>query len=269
MTNVGPGRTKFTNLQKVLFPGLNVTKHQVIEYYIRIAPRMLGFLSNRALTIYRSPDGVDKKGFYEKDSPKGKPSWVKTFRKHSETVNREIEYIVCNDVETLAWLANLAALEINIPLSKTNSIEHPDLVLLDLDPEPPADFDDAINVALLLKEKFDQLGLESYVKTSGKKGLHIILPIVPKYSFRQTRAFVHQMGKLLAKESDLIVSEFRQSRVPGTVYVDYMQNIRLKTMVCPYSLRANQLATVSTPLNWQEVDGRECLIIDKHLTLRT
>jgi DNA ligase D-like protein (predicted polymerase)/DNA ligase D-like protein (predicted 3'-phosphoesterase) len=254
MTNIGPGRTKFTNLQKVLFPGLNVTKHQVIEYYIRNAPRMLGFLSNRALTIYRSPDGVDKKGFYEKDSPKGKPSWVKTFRKHSETVNREIEYIVCNDVETLAWLANLAALEINIPLSKTNSIEHPDLVLLDLDPEPPADFDDAINVALLLKEKFDQLGLESYVKTSGKKGLHIILPIVPKYSFRQTRAFVHQMGKLLAKESDLIVSEFRQSRVPGTVYVDYIQNIRLKTMVCPYSLRANQLATVSTPLNWQEVE---------------
>ena len=161
---------------------------------------------------------------------------------------------MCNDVETLAWLANLAALEINIPLSKTNSIEHPDLVLIDLDPKPPADFDDAINVALLLKEKFDQLGLESYVKTSGKKGLHIILPIVPKYSFRQTRAFVHQMGKLLAKESGLIVSEFRQSRVPGTVYVDYMQNIRLKTMVCPYSLRANQLATVSTPLNWQEVE---------------
>jgi len=252
---MGPDATKvkFTNLDKVLYPSLGITKQKVIEYYIKIAPLMLVFLEDRAITMNRFPDGINKEGFYEKDMPKGKPFWVKTFRRYSETANREIEYIVCNDVTTLAWLANLAALEINIPLSKRHSYENPDLILFDIDPEPPADFEDATHVTLLLKEKLDLLGLRSFVKTSGKKGLHVVIPIVPKYTYRQTRALVHQMGKILAKESDLAVSEFSQSRVRGKVFVDYMQNIRFKTMTCPYSLRADEQATVSTPLEWDEV----------------
>lgn len=247
-------RVKFSNLEKALYPSLGVTKRQVVEYYLKMAPLMLPFLLDRAITLYRFPDGVDKEGFYEKDAPKGKPFWVKTVRRYSEHAKRDVEYVVCNDITTLAWLANLATLEINMPLARAYSYENPDLVLFDVDPEPPADIEDAIHVALLLKEKLDLLGLKSYVKTTGKKGLHIVCPIVPDYTFVQTRAFVHQMGKLLTRESGLVVSEFSQGRVRGTVFVDYAQNTRFKTMICPYSLRVTEGATVSTPLEWQEVE---------------
>lgn len=246
-------RVKFSNLRKILYPSLQIRKHQVIEYYIRVAPRLLEFLENRALSLYRFPDGIDREGFYGKDAPKGTPLWVRTFTRFSETAKRSIDYVVCDDVETLVWLANLAALEINIPLSTVNSLQHPDMVFFDVDPEPPAGFQEAMFVANLLREKLDLLGLKSYVKTSGKKGLHVVVPIIRRYSFKQTRAFVHTMGRLLEKESKLIVSEFKRSKDPGTVFVDYLQNTQGRTMICPYSLRANEHATVSTPLEWRDL----------------
>lgn len=246
-------RVDFTNLNKILYPDLRVTKSQVIEYYIRIAPRMLGLLANRPLSLTRFPDGVDKEGFYEKDIPMGTPPWVKTFKRYSDTAQRDIHYIVCNDLDTLLWLANLAALEIHMTLSRTDSFESPDLALIDVDPEPPAGYDNVVEVALLLKEKLDSLGLRSYVKTSGKKGLHVLIPVVQGYTFRQTREFVHRIGKELAKESDLIVAEFSRSREPGKVFIDYLQNSHARTMVCPYSLRATPKATVSMPLEWAQI----------------
>jgi bifunctional non-homologous end joining protein LigD len=246
-------RVSFTNLKKVLYPELGITKAQVIEYYIRIAPKVLALLAKRPLSLARFPDGVDKEGFYEKDVPTGTPSWVETFKRYSETAQRDIHYIVCNDLDTLLWLANLAALEIHMTLSKTDSFESPDLALIDLDPEPPVGYDDVVEVALLLKEKLETLGLRSYVKTSGKKGLHAVIPIVDGYTFQQTREFVHQIGKQLAKESDIVVSEFSRSREPGTVFIDYLQNSHGRTMVCPYSLRATPRATLSMPLKWGDI----------------
>ena len=246
-------RVEFTNLSKVLFPERGITKAQVIEYYIRIAPRMLGLLADRPLSLTRYPDGVDKEGFYEKDIPMGTPPWVKTFRRYSETAKREIHYIVCNDLDTLLWLANLAALEIHMALSRTNSFESPDLALIDIDPEPPASYDDAVGVALLLKEQLDALGLRAYVKTSGKKGLHAVIPVVDEYTFRQTREFVHEIGKRLARKSDIVVSEFSRSRDPGTVFIDYLQNSHGRTMICPYSLRATPRAILSMPLEWRQI----------------
>jgi len=129
----------------------------------------------------------------------------------------------------------------------------PDLVFFDIDPEPPRSFDDVIDIAFLLKEKLDELNFISFVKTSGKKGLHIVLPIKKGYNFKQTREFVHQFGKFLAKESAIVVSEFRNSRDPGTIFIDFMQNNRGKTMIAPYSLRAQVHAPVSTPLEWKEL----------------
>jgi bifunctional non-homologous end joining protein LigD len=126
-------------------------------------------------------------------------------------------------------------------------------MLFDIDPEPPCSFDDVMDISLLLKEKLDELNFISFVKTSGKKGLHVVLPIIRNYNFKQTREFVHEIGKYLARESDLVVSELRNSRDPGTVFIDYMQNIRGKTMISPYSLRAQQDAPVSTPLEWKEL----------------
>jgi bifunctional non-homologous end joining protein LigD len=246
-------KVRFTNLDKVLFPKPEIRKAQVIEYYIKVAPRMLGFLADRPVVTTRYPDGINQEGFYEKDKPKGTPSWVKTFRRCSETAKRNVDYVVVNNLDTLLWLANLAALEIHIPLSRVDAYEKPDLILFDVDPEPPADFDDAIEVAQLLKEKLNTLSLEVYLKTSGKKGLHLVLPVVRSYSFKQTREFVHQIGKHLASETEFVVSEFSRSRDPCTVYIDYLQNSTGRTMICPYSLRAEEEATVSIPLEWREL----------------
>jgi bifunctional non-homologous end joining protein LigD len=246
-------KVSFTNLEKVLYPELGVKKSQVIEYYIRIAPIMLDFLKNRAVVLNRFPDGINNEGFYEKDSPSGLPSWIETFKTYSKTANRELNYIVCNELDTLLFIANLAAIEINIPLSTIDAYETPDLVYFDIDPEPPAGFNDAVEVALMLKEKLDAFQFRTFLKTSGKKGLHIVLPITGGYNFRQTREFVHEIGKHLARESDNVVSEFSQSRDQGTVFIDFMQNVKGKTMIAPYSLRSEPQATVSTPLEWNEL----------------
>jgi bifunctional non-homologous end joining protein LigD len=246
-------KVSFTNLEKIIYPALDLKKSRVIEYYIRIAPLMLGLLQNRTIVMNRYPDGVDKDGFYEKDAPAGIPSWVETFKTYSETAQRKIDYVVCNNLDTLIWMANLAALEINITLSTIDKYDTPDLVLFDIDPEPPCSFDDVMDVAFLLKEKLDELNFRSFVKTSGKKGLHVVIPIIQSYNFKQTREFVHQFGKFLARESDLVVSELRNSRDHGTIFIDYLQNTRGKTMIAPYSLRAQQKATVSTPLEWKEL----------------
>jgi len=246
-------KVEFTNLDKTIFPKLGIAKAQVIEYYIKIAPKMLGVLENRPLVLTRFPDGINREGFYEKDAPQGKPSWVKTVKIYSETAKRDVNYVLCNDLDTLIWLANLAAIEIHMPFSKADSREKPDMIFFDVDPEPPATYKEATTVALLLKEKLDNLGLESYVKTSGKKGIHVLIPIVPENSFRETRNFVHKIGEQLAKEQKLVVSEFKETKKPGKVFVDYLQNSHGRTMACPYSLRAVPEATVSTPLEWSEV----------------
>ena len=249
----GLTKVEFTNLDKVLYPSIKLTKKQVIEYYIRIAPRLLGILKDRPLSLKRFPDGVGGEGFFEKDAPKGTPSWVKIFRKYSNTARREINYIICNDLDTLAWIANLAALEIHIPLSRSQHIEMPDFIFFDIDPEPPLTFDDTLEVTLILKEYLDRLNLVSFVKTSGKKGLHVLVPLAEGFNYKQTREFVHAVGMLLSKESQIVVSEFSQSQKPGTVFIDYGQNSHGKTMVSPYSLRATDMATVSTPLPWSKI----------------
>jgi bifunctional non-homologous end joining protein LigD len=249
----GLTKVQFTNLEKVLFPDLGLTKGKVIEYYIRVAPRILDILRDRALSLKRFPNGIGEEGFFEKDSPMGTPTWVETFRRYSETAERDVNYIVCNNLDTLLWIANLAAIEIHMPLSTTVDFESPDLMFFDIDPEPSLGFDDVIDVANLLKEKLDALGLVPYVKTSGKKGLHVVIPIVKGYTFKETREFAHQLGRYLAKESEIIVSEFSQSRDPGTAFIDFLQNSQGRTMVCPYSLRANPKATVSTPLRWEDL----------------
>ena len=212
---------------------------------------MLQFLADRPLVLNRFPNGIEKRGFYEKDAPQGIPSWVTIF---SETAKREVNYVLCNDIDTLIWLANLAAIEIHMPLSKVGSREKPDLVLFDIDPEPPATYEEASEVALCLKKVLDGMGYKSFVKTSGRKGLHIIFPIYPQHFFQETRAFVHKIGQKLAKEHKLVVSELTETKKPGKVFVDYLQNSSGRTMVSPYSLRAAPDATVSTPLEWVEIE---------------
>lgn len=246
-------KVSFSNLDKVLFPKLGVTKAQFIEYLIKMAPQMLPFLKDRPVVLTRYPEGVEGEGFYAKNAPEGMPSWVKTVKLYSHSARHNVNYILVNDLDTLIWVANLAALEIHMPLSRVDEREKPDFVFFDIDPEPPCTVQNAAEVALLLKEKLDTLGLKSYVKTSGKKGLHVLVPIVRKYTFEQTRNFVHALGMALTRENDKVVSEFSDTKKPDRVFVDYLQNSHGRTMVCPYSLRVTAEASVSTPLEWAEL----------------
>lgn len=249
----GLTRVKFSNLDKLLYPELQLSKADIIEYYIKAAPKMLHLLRDRTLVRTRYPDGIKGKGFYEKDIPGGAPDWVQTFTKYSASVDKDTDYVVCNDLDTLIWLANLAALELHIPLSKIQAVAEPDLLLFDVDPEPPAGLNEAVQTALVLREYLESLGLASFVKTSGKKGLHVVIPLVSGISFKETSSFVHAVAIELARKNDFIVSERNQTNIPGTVLLDYPQNSERGTMIAPYSLRATREATVSTPLEWSEL----------------
>ena len=248
-------KVELKNLDKIFYPKIKVSKAQIIEYYIRMAPKILPVIRDRPLVLTRYPDGIEgeKVSFFEKNAPEGTPDWVKTKKIYSPTSKRDVYYIVCNDLDTLIWLANLAALEIHMPISKIDELDKPDLLFFDVDPEPPATLSDAADVALLLKDKLLDLGLTPFVKTSGKKGLHVVIPINPDHTFEKARAFVHEVGIELAKESEIVVSEFKDTKKPGKVFADYLQNSPLRTMVVPYSLRPTPDATASAPLEWSEV----------------
>jgi bifunctional non-homologous end joining protein LigD len=251
-------KVKLKNLDKCFYPDADVTKGQVVEYYIKMAPKILPIIANRPLVLTRYPDGIKdaklgKTSFFEKNAPESTPDWVKLQTIYSPTSKRDVRYIVCNDLDTLIWLANLAALEIHMPFSTVDDLDKPDLLFFDVDPEPPATLSDAAEVALLLKDKLCDMGLTPFVKTSGKKGLHVVIPIEPQPSFEEVRAFVHKVGIELAKESSIVVSEFKDTKKPGKVFADYLQNSPMRTMVIPYSLRPTPEATVSTPLEWSEV----------------
>lgn len=246
-------RVRLTRLDKVLYPAAGITKQDVLTYYIRMAPFLLPFLHNRPLTMHRFPDGVSGEGFFEKDAPAGTPAYVDIFTRHSETAGRDVHFVLCNNLDTLIWIANLASLEIHATLSTSTSYTAPDLVLFDIDPEPPLTFDDVIDVAHGVREHLESRGLRPFVKTSGKKGVHIVLPLVAGYPFSVVRNFAHGIGKEIAKTTPRVVSEFPRSRDPGTIFIDYLQNAHGKTMAAPYSLRATPSATVSAPVRWEEL----------------
>ena len=246
-------RVEFTHLDKVLYPAAGIRKLEVVRYFIRMAPRMLPFLKGRPIVLTRYPDGAGAKGFYEKDAPMGTPDWVETFAHWSETAERTVHFIVCNSLDTLLWIANLDALEIHMILAPTRTPGNPDLLFVDLDPEPPATTADAARIALLIRDRLASQGVRISVKTSGKRGFHMVVPLVPGLTYAEVRGFVHAMGRELAREDALVASEAPGPSNPGKVFVDYGQNSHGRTMVAPYSPRATLAATVSAPVSWEEV----------------
>jgi bifunctional non-homologous end joining protein LigD len=246
-------RVRLTRLDKVLYPEAGITKQDILLYYIRMAPFLLPFLHNRPVTLHRFPDGVGGEGFFEKDAPPGTPDYVDIFSRHSETADRDVRFVLCNNLDTLIWIANLASLEIHTTLSTTAAYTSPDLLLFDIDPEPPLTFDDVIEVARVVRGHLEDRGLRPFVKTSGKKGVHIVVPLAAGYSFPEVRDVVHEIGKDIARDTPRVVSEFSRSRDTGTIFIDYLQNAHGKTMAAPYSLRATPSATVSAPVRWDEL----------------
>ncbi len=246
-------RVRLTRLGKMMYPAAGITKQDVLMYYIRAAPLLLPFLHDRPITMHRFPDGIGRQGFYEKDAPTGTPEYVDIFTRWSESARKDVRYVLCNNLDTLIWIANLASLEIHTTLSRTVSYTAPDILLFDIDPEPPLTFDDVIDVAHVVRRQLEDAGIRPFVKTSGKKGVHIVVPLVCGYQFSHVRDFAHGIGKAIARDIPFVVSEFPRSRDPGTVFIDFLQNAHGKTMAAPYSLRATPDATVSAPVRWEEL----------------
>ena len=243
---------KLSNLDKVLYPQTGTTKRDVIDYYEAIAPVLLAHLRDRPLTVKRYPDGVEGKAFFEKRSPRHRPDWVRTAAVASERQGT-IDYTVVDDLETLVWLANLAALELHAPLALAADLEHPTAMVFDLDPGPPAGIAECARVAVLLKGTFDELGLESYAKTSGSKGIQVYVPVAGA-SFADTKRFSASLAQLFERtQGELVLAKQARALRPGKVLIDWSQNDAHKTTICVYSLRARAHPAVSTPLSWDEV----------------
>jgi bifunctional non-homologous end joining protein LigD len=252
---------RLSNLDKVLYPDAGFTKGEVIDYYTRMAPVLLPHLAGRPLTVKRYPNGVDGAFFFEKNAPRGTPSWVRTVTLPvpGSTMNREtIDFVVVEELATLVWLANLAALELHVPqwhIPPRGRKPRTDLIVFDLDPGAPADIRQCCEVALLLRELLTEGGLTPVVKTSGSKGMQVSAPITVTDG-DTTSDYAQAVARVLeAEHPRLVVSKMAKNLRHGKVFVDWSQNNSAKTTVAPYSLRARPRPTVSTPLDWSEVES--------------
>ncbi|MEU5911278.1 non-homologous end-joining DNA ligase [Micromonospora sp. NPDC047527] len=248
---------ELSNLDKVLYPAAGFTKGEVIDYYTRISPVLLPHLRDRPVTRIRFPNGVDDKSFFEKNTPAATPDWVRVenLPAPGSTKGREtIDYVVADDLPTLVWLANLAALELHTPQWKVG--EHPDMMVVDLDPGPPAGLAECCPVTVLMRDRLADDGIDSYPKTSGKKGMQLCCPIAGTQSSELVSDYAKRIAQELEKaHPKLIVSKMAKNLRPGKVFIDWSQNNAAKTTVAPYSLRAQSVPSVSTPLTWDEVEA--------------
>jgi bifunctional non-homologous end joining protein LigD len=253
-------RLRLSNLDKVLYPAAGFTKGEVIDYYTRIAPIALPHLSGRALTLKRYPNGVDGKYFYEKQRPSHAPDWVRS--EAIEMGDRTIDFVVCDDLPTLVWLANLADLELHPSLALADEPDRPTVLAFDLDPGEPAGLDECRQVALLLRETLGHLGLDCFAKTSGSKGMQVYAPLNTTVDFEDTKPFAHALAQLIEREhGELVVSRMKKELRPGKVLIDWSQNTRHKTTIAAYSLRARERPTVSTPVSWDEVENPDAKLV--------
>ena len=249
-------RLSLSNLGKELYPSSGFTKAHVLDYYRRIAPFILPHLKDRALTLKRYPDGVEKDFFFEKRCPSHHPPWVKTAEIPQDDGERMTVCLV-NDLETLIWAENLASLELHVPLARANSPNTPDSMVFDFDPVDLAGILDCGRVALILRDLLSRMGLASYVKTSGKKGLHVYVPLNRKETtFEDTKTFSKAVAGILQKHyPDLITARMAKKERNTKVFINWSQNDASKTMVCVYSLRAREKPIVSFPLEWRELEN--------------
>ncbi|MGH2764057.1 MAG: non-homologous end-joining DNA ligase [Thermoleophilaceae bacterium] len=254
------GRTlSLSNLGKVMYPEVGFTKGEVIDYYTRVAPYLLPHLRDRPLTLKRYPNGVEGGHFYEKNCPSHAPEWVR-----KERVDM-IPYCICDDLPTLVWLANLADLELHPSLSLADDIDRPTTMAFDLDPGPPAGLAECCEVAVLLRDALAQLGLESFAKTSGSKGIQVYAPLnLDGVDYDHgTKALSQALARHLERQHPkLVVSQQRRDLRRGKVLIDWSQNDEHKTTVCVYSLRARERPTVSTPLRWEELEDPDALVFE-------
>ncbi len=247
---------KLTNLDKVYWPDEGYTKGDLIQYYREVSGFILPYLQNRPESMRRNPNGITGQSFFQKDAPKETPSWIETVEIHSDSGDKNIRYIVCQNEAALVYLANLGCIELNPWHSRLPSLHKPDYVVIDLDPLDVT-FDKVVETALMVRRILEDINVPSYPKTSGSKGIHIYIPTGAKYDYDQGRQFAELIARLVHGELPAVTSVERSpSKRPGKVYVDFLQNREAQTLAAAYSVRPKPGATVSTPLVWEEVNAK-------------
>lgn len=249
----GTRKVQLSNLGKVFWPDEGYTKGDLVDFYRAVSPWLLPYLADRPLVLDRYPDGIAGKNFYQKNAPPGTPEWVRTIPIWSDDTQRDIEYFLCNDVETLTHLANLGTIPLHVWASRTADLPHPDWSILDLDPKG-APFTDVVAIALAAKALCDEVGLPLYPKTSGSQGMHLLVPLGGQCTFEQAKQLGMILAGLLARRLPQISTTERVIAARrGRVYIDALQNGEGKLLVAPFSVRPVPGARVSTPLEWKDV----------------
>lgn len=248
-----PSRVEVGRPDKLLWPEPKITKRAYVDYLGAVADLMLPWLRDRPLSVIRAPDGVGGERYFQKNTPKYAPKWVKTVTIPAPSAGRDVAYTVCNDADTLAWLGNQAALEFHPAPVRRDKLDRPDLFVVDIDPPDDA-FDAAVEVAFLVLEILDDLGLSTLVKTTGGKGIHLVVPIVRHVSAERLRNAATRLAEIAVdRNPDLITSEFRKAKRGGRVMLDPSRNGPGATLVAPYSPRGRAEATVSFPVVAKEL----------------
>ncbi|MEO8769940.1 MAG: DNA ligase D [Ferruginibacter sp.] len=252
---IGKTVVKITNRSKLYWPDEGITKGMVIDFYQSIAEYILPFLKDRPQSLKRNPNGIKDNGFFHKDAGEEAPSFVKTFKVHSASTNKEIDYIICNDKATLAYLNNLGCIELNPWHSTIKKPDHPDYMIIDIDPSDKNTFDQVIQTANAFKKVLDKAGAKSFCKTSGASGLHIYVPMGKKYDYEEVKNFAQLLCMIVCDELPTFTTMERNLKKRGNkkIYLDYLQNRKSQTISSVYSVRPKKGATVSMPLQWKEV----------------
>jgi bifunctional non-homologous end joining protein LigD len=249
-------RVEVTNGDKVFFPGEGITKGEVVAYYREIAPWMLPHLKDRPIVLTRYPDGIEGKSFFQKDAPEWSPGWMRTVKIHSEEGERDLDHFLVDDAEGLAWIANMGTIPIHVFASRVGSLERPDWCVVDLDPKE-APFAHVVRIARALHELCDELGIPSHPKTTGQRGLHVLVPLGGQLTHGQSRSLGELLARALEAElPDISTTARAVGSRGGRVYLDFMQNGFGKTIAAPYTVRPKPGAPVSVPLRWSEVNAR-------------
>ena len=252
--NIDGQELKLTNLNKLYWKKEGISKGDMINYYLQVAPYMLPYLMDRPHSLNRHPNGVGSPNFYQKNVEGKVPDWVQTHEDFSESTNVAVQYFVCDSEAALIYMANLGCIEINPWHSRTASVAQPDWCLIDLDPDKKNTYDQVVETALVIKQILDAIGAESYPKTSGSTGMHIYIPLGAQYSYDQSKQLAELVVNLAQKELPKLTSvERNPQKRKGKIYLDFLQNKETQTAAAPYSLRPKPGAPVSAPLHWSEV----------------
>lgn len=245
-----------THNGKVLFPNSGITKGNLMDYYRAIAEFMLPYLKDRPLTMHRYPNGIAENGFFQKNASDYFPDWIQTvkIKKKDGWVN----HVICNDVETLAYLAYQNTITFHVALSKADKLDYPDRLIFDLDP-PGHDFGQVLEGVRLLRDFLvESLGLPTYVMLTGSKGVHLVIPLMRMDHFIEVKEFAKKVADhIVEKHPEVFTVAFRKDQREGLIFVDYLRNSYAQTAVCPYSIRAVENAPVAMPITWEELDATD------------